>query len=109
MDSDDDITSAAHPLRIQLLMTVPELQARRLRQLQDVRRRLVEVLLQAYPGKFDRTTAAGVIGALMGAAQTASLVSLAHGESSPEQLRAAVRRAFDIAMRGVRAVASGAG
>jgi AcrR family transcriptional regulator len=106
MDGDADLTSAVNPLRIQLLMTVPELQARRLRQLQDVQLQLADALHQAYPDRLDPITAAGMVGALMGAAQTASLVSLAHGDSSPEQLRAAVRQGFDIAMLGVRAAAS---
>jgi AcrR family transcriptional regulator len=105
-DSDtDETTGFPYALRLQLVLTVPELQARALHLLQDAQLRLATALHAAYPDQIDRDTAAGMIGALMGAAQTARLVSLKHGDP-PDRVLAATRRGIDIALCGVQTAAS---
>lgn len=105
-DAADD-TGVPNWLRIRLVLTVPEVRARALDLLQDAQRRLVDALHAAYPDRIDRGTAAGMIGALIGAAQTSRLISLEQGES-PEQVVAATRRGIDIALRGIQATATAA-
>lgn len=104
----DETTGFPYALRLQLVLTVPELQARALHLLQDAQHRLAIALQEAYPDQLDRDTAAGIIGALMGAAQTARLLSLKAGDP-PDRVVAATRRGIDIALRGVQAAATARG
>lgn len=101
----DELTGVPYSLRLRLIATVPELQARSSQLLQESQKRLAEALHQAYPDRLDRVTAAGAVGALLGAAQTARLVSLAQGDS-PKKILAASRRGMEIALHGVRAAVS---
>lgn len=73
--------------------------------LQDAQLRLADALQAAYPDRLDRITAAGVIGALMGAANLTRLVSMKHGDR-PHQVVVATRQGIDVAMRGVAAAAT---
>lgn len=98
----DDATGIGYELRLQLVLTVPEVRARTLQQLQDAQLRLVAALHEAYPPpQLDPITAAGTIGALIGAAHTARLVSMQRGDS-PDEVLAATQHAVDIAMHGIR-------
>ncbi|NYE70066.1 TetR/AcrR family transcriptional regulator [Microlunatus parietis] len=104
-DDTDEITGVPYSLRLQLIATVPELQARSSQLLQEAQQRLAEALHQSYPDRLDRITAAGVVGALLGAAQTARLVSLVQGDP-PKRILAASRRGMEIALHGIRAAVS---
>jgi AcrR family transcriptional regulator len=99
----DELDSGLAPARLPLLMSVPAVQAATLRRYFVAETRLAEALHRAYPGSLDPPAAAAVIGSLMGAVLAAALVSLQRGDAT-DQLQAAVRRAMDIAGRGLRAV-----
>jgi hypothetical protein len=99
----DELDSGLAPARLPLLMSVPAVQAATLRRYFAAETRLAEALHRAYPGSLDPPAAAAVIGSLMGAVLAAALVSLQRGATA-EQMQAAVRRAMDIAGRGLRAV-----
>ena len=99
----DELDSGLAPARLPLLMSVPAVQAATLRRYFAAETRLAEALHRAYPGSLDPPAAAAVIGSLMGAVLAAALVSLQRGDTA-EQMQAAVRRAMDIAGRGLRAV-----
>jgi AcrR family transcriptional regulator len=98
-DTDRELPFTAVPA--QLIMTVPDLQAKALLLLFDAQRQWAEALAKAYPDELDLITAAGVIGAWIGALQITALISLERGDK-PEQAVAAVRQAMEIAMRGIR-------
>ncbi|MEU6715516.1 TetR family transcriptional regulator [Nonomuraea sp. NPDC046802] len=100
----DEVTGIPNSLRLQLITTVPELQARALRLVQEAQRQLAEALHAAYPDQVDRLTAAAMVGAMMGAAQSARQVSLERNEL-PDQVIAATRHGIEVAMGGVRAAA----
>lgn len=101
----DEGARIPYALRLRLLLTVPELQARALQLSLEAQRRLAEALHDSYPDRIDQISAAGIVGALMGAAQTARLVSLQR-DDSPEQVLEATRRAVDVALRGVLTAAT---
>jgi AcrR family transcriptional regulator len=94
-------------LRLRLTMAEPKLQAHALRLFQDAQRELVDALHEAFPGRIDRATAAGMIGALLGAAQISRLISLEQGDT-PDQVLAATQYGIDIALGGVQAAANAA-
>ncbi|MFB4283527.1 TetR/AcrR family transcriptional regulator [Nonomuraea sp. MTCD27] len=101
----DEVTAIPYSLRVRLILTVPELQARTMHDLQDAQLRLAEALHAAYPDRLDRITAAGIIGALLGAANVTRLVSMKHGDR-PQQVLEATRQGLDVAMRGVATAAN---
>jgi AcrR family transcriptional regulator len=100
----DEVTAIPYALRVRLILTVPELQARTMHHLQDAQLQLAEALHVAYPDQLDQITAAAMIGALMGAANATRLVSMKQGDR-PHQVLAATRQGLEVAMRGVAAAA----
>ncbi|MFD8557266.1 TetR/AcrR family transcriptional regulator [Streptosporangium canum] len=91
------------PVRTRLIMSVPVLQARALRLLFDTQLRLAEALHRAYSEEIDLVEAAAAVGALAGAAKLAAMACLNRGDP-PEQLWETVRRAIEIAVRGLQSV-----
>lgn len=104
-DESDEVTAIPYARRVQLILTVPELQAQTMRHLQDAQLRPAEALHTAYPEQLDRITAAAVIGALMGAANVTRLISMKQGDK-PHQVLAATRQGVDVAMRGTSCAAA---
>jgi hypothetical protein len=100
----DEITGIPYSLRVSLVLSVPELHARALRNFHDAQLRLADALHNAYPDEIDWITAASMIGAVLGAAQMARRASLEAGDPA-ERVVAATRQGIDIAMRGVIAAA----
>jgi len=86
--------------RLELMMSVPALQARALRLLFDSQLELAHALREAYPGELDTVQAAAAVGSLIGAVKLAAMTSLSEGDS-PEQVLESVRRAADIAVSGL--------
>ena len=106
---------AAHemtPARTQLIMSVPALRARGLHVLFEVQRELAEALRRACPADLDPIEAAAAVGLLTGAVKMAAMAARDRGDP-PELVWAAVRRAADIAVNGLRSLdgppGSGAG
>lgn len=91
------------PIRTRLIMSVPSLQARALKESFDVQRDIAEALHKAYGESLDPVSAAAVVGALVGAAQRAMITSIELDQSVQER-RAALERGFDVAIRGIDAI-----
>ena len=106
--AEDDDSGFPAGLRLRLVMTEPRLQAHALRVFQDAQRDMVDALHEAYPDRVDRGTAAGIIGALMGAAQLSRLISIEQGDSL-DQVTAATRAGIETALRGVTSTADNPG
>ncbi|MEU6646350.1 helix-turn-helix domain-containing protein [Saccharomonospora sp. NPDC046836] len=96
----DAAAQADDVAEIRLIMTVPELRARLLSLAWELQRRLSAVLCAAYPRHIDPVTAAGAVGALVGAMHAAARESLDSGGTAAE-LRAAARRGLAVAARGL--------
>ncbi|RJL21728.1 TetR/AcrR family transcriptional regulator [Bailinhaonella thermotolerans] len=94
--ADHELTVALTPVRTRLIMTVPALQARALLLMFGTQRVLAAELCRAYPGEIDDTEAAAIVGAVIGAAQIATMISLERGDA-PERVIAEALRAIDIA------------
>lgn len=90
------------PIRTRLLTTVPALEARALQVNFELQRRISALLLEAYPDKLDPVSAAGAVGALVGAAQGALVAGLEIGQTE-DQLWQSARRGIDLARDGVNA------
>jgi AcrR family transcriptional regulator len=88
-------------VRLPMIMSVPAVQAATLHRYFLAETQLARALDHAYSDTLDAAAAAAVIGSVMGAAIAAALVCLQEGGTA-EQLRAAVDRAIDIAIHGVR-------
>ncbi|AEW98597.1 TetR/AcrR family transcriptional regulator [Streptantibioticus cattleyicolor] len=88
-------------LHTRLLTTVPALQAKALRLVFHQQKEIADALHRAYPDQLDPVSAAAVVGALVGATQAAALRSLEAGDTA-EEFWAAMRRAVDIALHGLR-------
>src|SRR5271156_836843 len=86
-----------------MIISVPSVQAATLHRYFQAEARLAEALQHAYPEVLDAPAAGAVIGSLMGAALAAALICLQRGDTT-EQVQAAVLRAIDIAMAGLRSV-----
>jgi AcrR family transcriptional regulator len=85
---------------VQLVMTVPALQAKGLHIAFDMQKDVAAALLRVYPDELDPTSAAAIVGALFGATQAAALTSLAAGENE-EQFWKSMRRGIEIALHGI--------
>ncbi len=88
-------------VRLPMIMSVPAVQAATLHRYFLAETQLARALDHAYSDTLGAAAAAAVIGSVMGAAIAAALVCLQEGGTA-EQLRAAVDRAIDIAIHGVR-------
>jgi AcrR family transcriptional regulator len=84
---------------IDLIRTVPALQARALHNAFRIQRQMAVALAEAYPDELDPISAAAVIGAFAGATQAAALKSIELDQPEDEFWHA-VRRAVDIALHG---------
>lgn len=85
-----------------LYLDTPALQAKGLYLMGEVQRRVIDALLEEFPG-LDPVTAAAMIGALVGAIQQAVLESIRRGRSQREMWDAA-RDAAELAAHGVLTV-----
>jgi len=104
----DELATGLAPARLPLVMSVPTVKAATLRRYFAAETQLAEALHRAYPGGLDPPAAAAAVGSLMGAVLAAALASLQRGDTS-DQTQAAVRRAMDIAARGLQAVGRDSG
>jgi len=83
---------------VDIVMTVPALQAKALHLALALQRDIAVALRDAFPEELDATDAAAVVGAMVGAIQGAALVSMERGE--PESaLWEAMRRGLEIGLR----------
>ncbi|WP_344884594.1 helix-turn-helix domain-containing protein [Nonomuraea antimicrobica] len=85
------------------IMTRPAIQAKVLHLMFDLQQKIAEAVLKAYPDVLDPITAVAAVGSLMGAGQAAGFAGLRQGLSPDEQL-ASIRRALDVAVRGLRSL-----
>jgi AcrR family transcriptional regulator len=99
----EELAGGLASARLPMLMSVPAVQAATLRRYFLAETQLAEALHQAYPDTLDPSAAAAVIGSLMGAVLAAALLCLQRGDTT-SQLQTAVRRAMDIAIKGLRTV-----
>jgi AcrR family transcriptional regulator len=99
----EEIDGGLAAVRLPMIMSVPAVQAATLHRYFLAEIQLARALHHAYRDTLDLAAAAAVIGSVMGAAIAAALVCLQEGDTT-EQLRAAVERAFGIAINGVRNV-----
>jgi hypothetical protein len=86
-------------VRARLLTSAPAVQARLLQTSFTAQTRLAAALREAYPDELDEIGAAALVGAAMGAVNAAAITSLRQG-APPQQVRAAMQRAVEIALRG---------
>ena len=88
------------PAVLRIVESVPALQAAAVSRIDHAQRALVDVLVECYPGR-DRLDIAVAVGMVFGALRAASLTSLERGDDLDTAL-AAVRRAVDAAVHGLR-------
>ncbi|WP_049573004.1 TetR/AcrR family transcriptional regulator [Nonomuraea sp. SBT364] len=88
--------------RMDVIMSVPALQARGLRLLFDSQMRLAGALCDAFAGELDLVEAAAAVGSLVGAVKLATMASLTRGDTG-EQVREAMTVATELALRGLGA------
>jgi AcrR family transcriptional regulator len=94
-------------VRLPMIVSVPAVQAATLHRYFLAETQLANALHRAYSDTLDAASAAAVIGSVMGAAIAAALVCLQEGGTA-KQLHAAIDHAIDIAIRGVRNMATSA-
>jgi AcrR family transcriptional regulator len=99
-DVSDDMTGRLATLRTRLIRTVPAVRGRALQIQQDAQREIARRLAEAFPDELDEVGAAALTGAFIGAVSGALQVLLDGTEhrADPATLRAAVRRATDLAL-----------
>ncbi|MEO3795572.1 TetR family transcriptional regulator [Nonomuraea sp. B10E15] len=93
-----DLPSGLAALRVKLLASTPSVQARLVHQMLRTQGELVEALHRAVPELVSRTEAAALVGAVLGALNATAIVSMEQGDG-PDQVRTALRRAIDLALR----------
>ncbi|CAM4167616.1 TetR/AcrR family transcriptional regulator [Nocardia ninae] len=98
-----DLPKGLAALRARLVVTTPAVQSRVLHTMFTGQTRIAAALRKAYPDALDEVTAAGVVGALMGAISAAAVASLQCGEP-PERTHAAMQHAAEIALRCVESL-----
>ncbi|MCG5217532.1 TetR/AcrR family transcriptional regulator [Streptosporangium sp. KLBMP 9127] len=91
-----DLHSGLAAMRAQLAATEPELQARLVHRLHATQSELADALLRACPGELSPSTAATVVGAVLGAVHAAADASLRQGDP-PARVRAAMLAAPGVA------------
>ena len=96
--AEDDLVTGMSATRLRLVATVPALQAAALRRVAAAAGRLTDAVHAAYPAELDEDSAAVLVGAVLGAALTASIVSLRRS-NPPAEVAASVRRATAIVTR----------
>ncbi|SDM47074.1 TetR/AcrR family transcriptional regulator [Allokutzneria albata] len=95
---ENDLPSGLAAVRANLIATVPALQTGLMQRMVAGQTEMAEALHRAYADELDRVDAIALVGALLGAINAAALDSL-RGGGSPEQVRAAMRRAVDLVVR----------
>ncbi|GAA3311881.1 TetR/AcrR family transcriptional regulator [Nonomuraea dietziae] len=100
---DTDLVSGVAYSRVQLIVSVPDLQARMLRRLAEAQALIADALRRAYPEALDPIAAAAVVGSVVGAVTAAAAVSVSR-EDPPERVVAAMRRAAGLAVGDFRAL-----
>ncbi|QFU87157.1 DNA-binding transcriptional regulator EnvR [Amycolatopsis sp. YIM 10] len=98
-----DLPNGLAALRARLVVTTPAVQARVLHAMFTAQTRIATALRKAYPDVLDEVTAASVVGAVTGAVSAAAVTSLQR-EESPEQTRAAMRHAAEVALHCVESL-----
>ncbi|MFC5816378.1 TetR/AcrR family transcriptional regulator [Nonomuraea harbinensis] len=93
-----DLAEAA--ARMELMLTVPSLQARALHVLFEQQLQLAEAVERAYEGELGALEAAAMVGSLVGAVKLTAVMSLTRGDSQ-EQVWEAITAAAEISMRGL--------
>ncbi|NUR92326.1 MAG: TetR family transcriptional regulator [Nonomuraea sp.] len=91
------------PERMNLVMSVPALQARALHLLFDSQLRMARAVHAAFPDEVDEVGAAAAVGALVGASKLAVWAAVVRGDPV-DDLRVAMSRAVDLVMRGLGSV-----
>jgi len=94
-----DLPSGLAALRARLIVSVPALQAGLVHRLLTGQTELTEALHQAFPEQVTLIDAAALVGAVVGAINAAALTSLRQGDQ-PDEVRAAMSRAVDVAIGG---------
>jgi hypothetical protein len=92
-----DLPSGMAAMRARLMVDSPTVQARFLRTVFSGQARIADALRSAYPQALNRTTAASVVGAVVGAVCAAAIASLEDGDT-PEATSAAMQQAATIAL-----------
>ncbi|MEO3892024.1 helix-turn-helix domain-containing protein [Nonomuraea sp. B5E05] len=87
-----DLATGMADVRVELMLTVPDLQAWMLRRLLDAQRRIVDALRRSYPEEGDVVAVGALVGAMMGAVTSAAAYALRRGDT-PEEVTAAMRAA----------------
>lgn len=93
------------PAVLRLVESVPALQAASLSRIDRAQAALADVLVECYPDR-DQVDIAVAVGMVFGALRAASVISLKRGDDLDTAL-AAVRRAVDAAVHGLRAAFGG--
>ncbi|MEO3800164.1 helix-turn-helix domain-containing protein [Nonomuraea sp. B1E8] len=97
-----DLATGMADVRVKLMLTVPDLQARMMRRLLDAQRRIVDALCRSYPEEGDVVVVGALVGALVGAVTSAAAYALRRGDT-PEEVAAAMRAAAGrVALSGSR-------
>ncbi|MFD0886642.1 TetR/AcrR family transcriptional regulator [Streptosporangium algeriense] len=86
-----------------LVMSVPSLRAQALLLMFDAQHRMVEALLEAFPGELDVVEACAAVGSVVGTAKLAISVGLKRGGPAHEVLKGC-RQAVGLTLAGLRAV-----
>lgn len=105
IDSDALVAGMGGPMesaRLALVSSNLAVQAGGLRRLLRLQDGIARELARAYPAHVDPITVAAMVGAVVGAVFSAALAGLRRGQDL-EQLRADLRRALNVAVRGVGA------
>jgi AcrR family transcriptional regulator len=95
-----DFGGRAAAVRLRLLSSHPALQAGALRRLLDFQTELAHALITVYPDELDESTAAAMVGALLGALVATGMDGLRRGHD-PTALQSDLRRATDIVLHGI--------
>jgi AcrR family transcriptional regulator len=98
-----DLPTGMAALRARLIVDSPAVQARVLHTAFAGQARIADALLAAYPDALDRTSAAAVVGAAVGAVSAAAMAGLRDGDD-PATTAAGMRRAAGIALTALDAL-----
>ncbi|MFI6905362.1 TetR/AcrR family transcriptional regulator [Nonomuraea sp. NPDC050394] len=85
----EDLALDLSPERVDLIMSVPALQAKALHLLFDSQLRLAKALHEAYPDELGLLEAATIVGSLVGAAKLTVMAAMDRGDSLEEVWQAA--------------------
>ncbi len=99
-EDNDDLSGRLAALRLRLIRTVPAVRGRALQIQGDAQREIARHLAAAFSDRLDEVAAAALTGAFVGAVTAALQVLLECAEKpeDPATVRAAVRRATDVAL-----------